>query len=271
MTRFHDVPFVVEPAEALNAAERELLDGMSPGPTTHRVREPFRLQIVPAGDEIARDAPADSRADIRWIGNMVTVRHETFAADLWPLENRGTLKRHSNGPFPLQLTVETAACSILPASGAIVLHAACIVIDDRACVFFGPSGIGKSTLARLSPYPIMAEELVAISAQGEPVASSCECLPDSARDREYRNPAPIAAIFELSRSESVEIVRLGSQEAARSLLGSTLVYPIPALWRDALAIIESVVSSVPVYRFGWAMQENAWDEIRDVVREGKVQ
>lgn len=264
MTRFHDVPFVIEPVDALCAAERGVLEGMSRPCGALPARDPFHLRVESGEAPLPQDVPPDSRADIRWNDERITVRHETFEAELWPLERRGTLRRRSSSSFPLQLTVETAACSTLPYDGAIVLHAACVEVDGIACVFFGPSGIGKSTLASRSPFPVMSEELVAIRSRPEVMAHSGEGGADAQRG--CRGARRVAALFELGRADAIEITRLERNEAARSLLGSTLVYPIASSWSHALRIVNEIVTAIPVHRFAWSLQDTAWSAIERIAR-----
>jgi hypothetical protein len=268
--RFHGVPFVVEPAALLSPADRSFLAEFPQTRNLDRQVEPFVITLESCGENLSAGAPTDHRADISWSGETIFIRHETFAAQVNPFQRQAALVRSRElpGPFPLKLTMETAVRAILPLEGAVVLHASSIVVEGKACVFFGPSGAGKSTLLERAPFPGMAEEFVILEAGRELAALCGEHPPPVIGTRQFFERAPLSALFELGRSESVEIRRLEPAHAVQAVLGSILVYPLPALWTEALRVVSRIASEVPVYHFGWSLQDEAWDALRAVTIEG---
>jgi hypothetical protein len=70
--------------------------------------------------------------------------------------------------------VSSAVGTLLAMRGDLVLHASAVAVDDRAVVFCGPTGRGKSTLALAlgeAGNPMLGEDGVAIDLEGgDPVA-----------------------------------------------------------------------------------------------------
>src|SRR6202020_755692 len=82
--------------------------------------------------------------------------------------------------------------------GGLLLHASSVLSKGRAYAFVGPSGAGKTTMARLAaPRPVLSDEVTAL----RPSASSgapFDCFPtpfwgDMVRER-AGPPAPLALI-----------------------------------------------------------------------------
>ncbi|MEN0049969.1 MAG: hypothetical protein AAF806_23100 [Bacteroidota bacterium] len=49
----------------------------------------------------------------------------------------------------------------------ILLHASCIVKDGKAVLFIGQSGAGKSTISRLSGFPLIHDDLISVKRLGD--------------------------------------------------------------------------------------------------------
>ncbi len=135
-------------------------------------------------------------------------------------------------------------------SGAIPIHSSTIVWRDRAVLFLGESGTGKSTHTRLWRETIdgaflLNDDSPVVSADGTVFGS-----PWSGKTPCYRNEHyPIAAVVRLSQAPHNRICRFDRVEALGAMLPSC---PPPFAYDEELqdavcATLSQLISTVPVY------------------------
>jgi hypothetical protein len=257
--------FSVEPREALHRAERESLEALGPvdgaldaGATR------FRVQVIaapPWTDGEPPDPHLETPAAITWANDRVRIHHRNFASEIDAFAAEARLHRTTEHAFPLEITLRTALAARLPLEGGLPLHAAGLVMDGGAVVFFGDSGAGKSTLATLSPFPVLSDELVAV-VRGEPFAATRTGFWGTlGRGNAPAGAFPLRALIGLEKGP-FRLERLTAQDALRQLVGRVLVPLGPPLWREALAVIGRVAAAVPVYRMWWTLGEPPWKRLR---------
>lgn len=151
----------------------------------------------------------------------------------------------------------------------IIMHASVVKYHDRAILFSGPSGIGKSTQANLWKKYMNADILNGdratidiskdiIDVYGSPYAGSSKI---------YRNEsAPLEAIVLLKQGKENSIRQLEGMELYRNM------YPrfSFARWDDRLSdismnIMEEIISRVPVYELTCLPDEGAVKLVRDTI------
>lgn len=135
-------------------------------------------------------------------------------------------------------------------NGAIPIHTSTIVCEDRAVLFLGESGTGKSTHTRLWRENIAGAHLLnddspiirsTAVAYGSPWSGKTPC---------YRNlHYPIAAIVRLSQAPHNRMRRLSALEALGALLPSCPPsFAYDEQLQDAMcATLSKLISAVPVY------------------------
>jgi len=255
--------FRIEPESELSDAERAALSRLGSadpvsGPDSRPVF-PLRLADEPPWleEEVAPEGPAA----VDWTEGRVRVRHPRFLAAIDPFRPAGVLFRRTPDSFPLEISLRVALSSRLPLVGGLPLHAAGLVIDGRAAVFFGPSGAGKSTLAGLSPHPVLSDELVAV-VPGSPFdAMSTGFWGAAGEGRAPAGPHPLAALVELAKGPCFRMERMAPRAALRRLLGVALVPPGPPLWASTIEGIARLSQAVPSFRMAWSPSEPPWIEI----------
>ena len=211
-------------------------------------------------DDLSRyddNAPAVIEAD----GDRVLVRHRRFAADLDLVSNHARVYSTYDGAREL---IERTILSVrLPLERGVLLHSAGIVIDDKAAIFFGPSGAGKTTLASLVDAALLSDELVAICDGKARATGTWGTLEGrEAAEGEF----PIAVLVELGRGDSMSLQTLDEHAAMRTLLNVAVVPPVPKLWNAALDVLASLTRTTPVMRLRWTPSRRNAAELLERIR-----
>jgi hypothetical protein len=262
--------FTFEPEDALHPAEREMLRALErPRGTTGTEPPLVRVRLEGRGEVIPpREAPAQP-ARLAWNDGRLLLRHASFEAVVDPGTGEAVVRRDPGTTVGLITTLRTALSARLPLEGGLAIHAAGLERGGRGLAFFGPSGIGKTTLALRSPWPMLSDELVALLPRrgGEPYRVS-----GTAFRRPFPGgPAPstpephLACLIELAQGPGFRLERLEPRAALRRLLGSITVPPGPPLWTAALAVAGDLVHDVPSYRMAWSVDESPFDLLAEAL------
>ena len=272
MTLVAGLRLVLEPDGSLSPQEREWLLDLPPTPA-RSVEPVVRIRLEPllrkAGTPEAPPAPAR----VAWEAGRLRLRHEAFEADLDPAAGAAIVRRDSGSATGLATTLRMAVSARLPLEGGVLLHAAGLEHAGSGLVFFGPSGIGKSTLAERSPWPTLSDELVAALPRRESdTYRVAGAFPEPAKHGLVPSTAepPLACLIELAKGPRFELKRLAPAVALRRLLGSIVVPPSPLSWIAALAVASDLVRQVACYRMAWSLSENPFP-LLEAARSGHGQ
>ncbi len=159
---------------------------------------------------------------------------------------------------------------MLPFYDGLILHASGISDAGQGIVFSGAPGAGKTTLAGIwegcQGVRVLNDDRCILRKNERqwwvyPVAGIGEVRPDSPAG------APLEAIFLISHAEENVVQREDISRAATSLMAHFSLPPYdPGAVDLGLALLEDLVTRVPVYQLGFVPDENVIDLIRDVVR-----
>jgi len=156
-------------------------------------------------------------------------------------------------PAPLE-TFLTAICAgrLLRHQG-FLLHAAAIMTNGDAYVFFGPSGSGKTTVAELIGKGVITDEITAIRREDEGYVVSAVPW------RGQSLTAPLAGLFRLRKARETAFSPLSPIEALRQLLPSVFFPRADAREVDRfLEIGGDLVERVPCYEMRFTPDGSFW-------------
>jgi hypothetical protein len=256
-----------------------VLSGVSVAGTVCRVvsDDPaFTARLAARWAPFATDAPADvtlrvtltpgpTRAELaRWRGPFA--RYARRGAELrvegpgfrggWDrVTGHGWIRQPDDPVYLEALLTGIVAARLLEADG-FLLHAAAVVADAGARVFFGPSGSGKTTVAALVGAGVITDEVCALrrAAGGWRVSA----VPWRGAPLE----ADLEGLFRLRKGEAPSFRRLGPGEAVRELLGSAFLPRAdgPEMERF-LGIAADLLRTVPCREMTFAPDRAFWDAI----------
>jgi hypothetical protein len=143
----------------------------------------------------------------------------------------------------------------------LMLHAAAVAKDDRAYIFFAPSGGGKSTVAGLSSnYTVLTDELVAVrrdsgsfNAYGTPFWGS-----DRNERRGINRSFEIGGLFKLVKDSDVYLKRLPESCAAAEILTVPQCYYDLESVARLLNSCSDLTSVVPCYELHFLPDSSFW-------------
>lgn len=157
--------------------------------------------------------------------------------------------------------LHTAVDAALPLHGGSIIHASCVVYQGQAIMFCGPSGMGKSTQARLweerfgthmlsSDAPAVFPEIDGAVAYGMPWDGSDQIM--------VQESAPVAAIIELHQAGENRIRRMSEAEAFRLMMkqGHLPMWDHEAMFLE-MKVLKKLAAAVPFYRLDCLPNEGA--------------
>ena len=174
------------------------------------------------------------------------------------------------GPFPALNSFLRIICSYaLLERGGVLLHASSVVSNGRAFAFVGPSGAGKTTMARLAaPRAVLSDEVTAVRPRGSRPATepAFDCFPtpfwgDMVRER-AGSAAPLAFIgFPVHADSGEARLREATPDDAFSrLLHGVFAFDLSR--NEKASVLEAaaaIVRAVPCAHVEYPLDRPPWD------------
>jgi hypothetical protein len=211
--------------------------------------------------------PAETpEEDVRVFRNGRVWRFERgdFRAE-WDARTRQGWVRQSPNPYSVDTVLRIAHSLVLADEGGFLVHAASAVRNERAFLFAGISGAGKTTMARLAPpdATVLTDEISYVRRSG-------------AHYRAYGTPfagelarvganisAPLDTVFFLVQGPVNRIEGISQIAAARELLRHTLFFAHdPEMVKRVFHAAIEFVSRVKVARLIFTPDLRAWEWVR---------
>jgi hypothetical protein len=240
--------------------------GWEPRFITHPGVDPAPL---PPDYDPGRDGPLQAYEAAAVPGGLRVAAENTLRGEFDLASRRGIIAQERN-IYLFHTALRQFLAYLLPLEGrGCMLHASGVALGGQAAGFFGVSGSGKSTIARLAPSAVLTDESLALLRDGGRwVAHTTPFWGDYDPGPSSVESAPLAGLFHLVKAQRDRVTRLTWQEAVRGL-SQSLMYQIrdpayeAALFRQACAL----ASEVPCYRLEFRPTAEVWDSVSAALRE----
>jgi hypothetical protein len=224
----------------------------------------FDVSVV-AAETLGNDADLSVRART----NQWVIERGDFRAEWDATTRRGRIEQTVN-PYAVDSVLRIVHTLLLSTQGGFLLHAASAVLGGRAMLFVGPSGAGKTTIARLAPRDVMllSDEISYVRHVGDQYVAFGTPFAGELGHSGQPVSAPVAAVYRLERGLDNEVDRLGVTESVRTLMKNILFFADDSeLTGHVLETSCHAASTIPFYRLAFAPDARVWDVIRGMMRE----
>jgi hypothetical protein len=219
----------------------------------------FDIHLDPTG------RAADEDARVTRNGSLWNFRRGDFDATWDPRAGHGEIRQCPN-PYSIDTVLRITHSLVLAEQGGFLVHAASAIRNNRAFLFAGVSGAGKTTISRLAPpdATLLTDEISYVrraadksyTAYGTPFAGELARVGAN-------TSAPLAALDLLVQGPENRIQPVAPIDAARALMRHILFF---AEEKQLVArVFDSVldfVSRVEVAQLVFTPDSRAWELIR---------
>ena len=156
--------------------------------------------------------------------------------------------------------------------GGVLLHSAGVVDQDRADLFLGRSGAGKTTLSRLglaSGRIVLSDDVNAVAwAEGRPVVHKVPFSGELGRTDTCRESYPARCLCALIKDQQTMLSRLRPAESlALLIVCSPIVNSDPHRFEQLIQNLEDIAQHLPGYRLHLALGIDPWPALRHAIIE----
>jgi hypothetical protein len=219
----------------------------------------FEIHLDPRG------RASDEDARVTRNGSLWNFRRGDFDATWNPRTGQGQITQCPN-PYSIDTVLRITHSLVLAEQGGFLLHAASAIRNNRAFLFAGVSGAGKTTMSRLAPADatVLTDEISYIRRTPEKnyVAYGTPFAGELARVG-ANTSAPLEALYLLVQGPENRIAPISKIDAARAIMRHVLFF---AEEKELVAkVFDSVlefVSRVHVAQLIFTPDARAWELIQ---------
>jgi hypothetical protein len=244
-----------------NASFRKMLQQRYRGFTTPTSQPGFEFEISLRESGLTFDPDADvqlQRQNDHWL-----LTRGDFLAEWEPGARRGRILQSPN-PFSVDSVLRIIHTLVLARQGGFLLHAASVVRNERAFLFAGVSGAGKTTISRMAPpdVTLLTDEISYIRHQSDGYRACGTPFAGELARAGQNMSAPIATLFLLDKGPRHRVEPVDRGEALRSVLRNILFFAedqelVKGVFQSACDFVQTV----PVQRLIFAPDQRVWELI----------
>ena len=214
--------------------------------------------------EPSESTSADSELEVKIEAGEWLLRRGDFSAR-WHPDTRHGYIRQSYSPYAIDCVLRIVHSLILAKQGGFLVHAASAICGEKAFLFSGVSGAGKTTISRLAPRDatVLTDEISYVRRDGNRyLAYGTPFAGELARVGENQS-APLSALFLLEKGTQNKIEPIDPTQAVQRLLRNILFFADdPELVKLVFQSACEFASLVPIHRLVFVPDQRVWDIIR---------
>ena len=220
----------------------------------------FDIDLYEPAEPPARDGGLKVR---RGKGDWL-LRRGDFRARWNPNAKRGYIRQAKN-PYACDSLLRIVHTLILAKQGGFLVHASSAIRDNKAFLFSGVSGAGKTTISRLAPpdATLLTDEISYVRRKGDRYLAFGTPFAGELGKVGGNRSAPIARFFLLGKGSQNSIEPVKPVEGIQRLLRNILFFAEdPALVELVFQSACDFARSVPIQRLVFFPDQRVWELIR---------
>lgn len=143
----------------------------------------------------------------------------------------------------------------------ILLHSSCVINNDKAHIFTGHSGAGKSTAAKLSmPRELLSDEATILKITEESVIAFNSPFRSELKAKGSEKPTSLKSIQLLHQALSNQRIAVKRIEALMKLIDKVFYWSYkPEETKKIMSLLQLLVKQVPVYELHFQKNNTFWE------------
>lgn len=207
---------------------------------------------------------ADEDVQVVRSGSVWRLQRGDFRAE-WDLNTREGWIRQCANPYSVDTVLRITHSLLLAMEGGFQLHASSAIRNQRAFLFAGVSGTGKTTTARLAPADaiVLTDEISYVRRIGSGYRAYGTPFAGELARPGANASAPIERVCLLKQSQQNRLLPLSHSQAIRALLRHVLFFAQDNhLVENVLDSVVRFVSSVEVLEMEFTRDGRGWELIQ---------